>query len=77
VYPTTIEQNFLQIFGCLITQERNKLHSPASERICHETNYCVILKQLQLDALLNVSNTLGLYVSLKISFQKRSLLLCY
>jgi len=30
VYPTTIEQNFLQILGCLITQENNRLHSRSS-----------------------------------------------
>lgn len=75
MYPTTIEQNFLQILECLITQECNRLHSPHSERICHETNYGVVLKQHRLDALLNVSNIVGPYLSLKISFQKRSFLL--
>jgi hypothetical protein len=63
------------ILGCLITQEIDRLHSPQSEQICNKTNYCVILKQLRFDALLNVSNTLGLYLSLKISFQKRSFVL--
>ena len=71
----TIEQNFPQILESLITRESNRLRSPQSERKYHETNYCVTLRQLRLDALLNVSDTVGLYLSLKISCQKRSLLL--
>jgi hypothetical protein len=55
VYPTTIEQNFLQVLTFLITKECNRLQSQQSERTCHEKNYCVIFKRFRSDAVLNVS----------------------